>query len=285
MPSTSPKRDLSPARKPAKFTPSISLEDQVVAWLGEHYRCPVVDVDNQVHWAVWQSDVESFMRKHKVERSEKDQWPFHAVFLFFVLWRSRSAKYLAILSERFFGDLGCRFKEFHAKFWPLVKAEGLENLHYWSELTQAINSRNRFVYWSPAQPGLLKLRTFHPHMASCQFNFDRLFVQEGLDPHFRHLASSGNSASEHIEGKPAYPTFAERGRCVMEQMESLIAENLGYMLAVKGFFQFPSLGSDEFYKKCKEELNTGLFAQEHIWDDAAQTVRVNMDAWGEKEAK
>lgn len=276
---SSPKRDLSPVRqRKSSFEPTIKLEDQIVAWMGEAYRAPFVQNDGRIWWSAWEHEVNSFMRRHAVVRSEHDQWPFPALLAFFVRYHNRGGKYLAILLECLYsGGAKMGYAAVKEAMWPVIKEEGLEHLMFWSELTESLNSRTRYLFWGEPGNTLLQLRFPDPVTATLNSNHDRLFVPEGVDSHAEHYLVCTNPAHDLQAGKEPRSYDVETANCIMDRMEHLISVHLCTLLSVGGFFQFPHIGNNTFYLKIKQQLCAHrAFQYDFIWDDERQSVKVNI---------
>ena len=280
---SSPKRDLSPARqrKPS-FKPTIKLEDQIVLWMGEAYRNPIVRNDGQVWWHAWEHNVNHFMNRHEIVRNEQDQWPFPVLLAFFVRYHNRGGKYLAILLECLYTD-GAKmsYAKVHEAMWPIIKAEGLEHLMFWSELTQSLNTRTPYLFWEPGT-NMICLRFPDPTAITVNSDHYRHFVPEGVDPSAEHFLVCTNPAYDLQSGKGPYAHDVVTANYIMDRMEHLISVHLCNLLSVGGFFQFPHIGNNAFYLKIKQQLSAHRsFRHDLIWDDEHQSVKVNMRPYDE----
>jgi hypothetical protein len=273
-------RDNSPvrARKTEVAVEKITLEDQVVLWLGEPYRKPVLAYyGNTLDWSAWEGRFSDFMRSNKLSR-RVERYPYFAVLGFFIDYTKRlnyGSLELQILLERLCGSpnvpLNRRVssnREVMADLWPLMEKLELQDLFFWHHLSQAMNHRHSYVFWklanSAEEPNQLAVR-YHDVIQHCrQEDFAIWAAPSATDSallwKYKTIGFSCNTEQSAAQ---------KEGRAMLNEMNSLVSLNLEELLS-SGSFQFPAMGGkNPYYVQLKKELGKvkGL-----VWNDDRLTV-------------
>lgn len=271
--SSSRSRDSSPVRAQNPKVPDDvkgTLEEQVVFWLGEPYRKPILATNGQaLNWSLWEARLSSFMSCQQILR-EPERYPYFAVLAFFIDYTKRlnyGSFELQILLERLCGwpnvplDRWVKSRDVMLALWPLMGKLHLQDLFFWNHLSQAMNHRYSYVFWklanSPEESNQLAVR-YHDVIQHCrQEDYATLAAPSATDSallwKYKTFGFSSKSSPD-----------LEEGQAMVTEMNSLVAVNLDRLLR-SGSFQFPAMGGkNPYYGQLKRELRKvkGL-----VWDD------------------
>lgn len=163
------------------------------------------------------------------------------------------------------------FGKIKTKIWPIIEKLNLDRLHFWHDLNSAIINRTSYLIRKPDSESFF-LRYNDPLHGSRQTGQKTHFSPSGLDDDFGFRFTCNNTIHSLLANEEVPKWNVEQGKEVMRQMNALISLELAALISAgHGFFQFPSIGDDNFYNQCKEALKKEKNLR---WNVETKTVSV-----------